>query len=76
MLSPNDDKHKVNSVIEIEDLHDGKFDVKIVNDGEFIDFFVNDQCVLTAHTAMTGTSYSACLYASGEAVFTDVAFIK
>ena len=76
VLSPNDDKHKINSVIEIQDLHGGKFDVKIVCDGEFIEFFVNDEYALTAHTAMTGSSYSAGLYAVGEAVFTNVTIHK
>lgn len=76
VLSPNDDKHKINSVIEIQDLHDGKFDVKIVCDGEFIEFFVNNEYALTAHTAMTGSSYSAGLYAVGEAVFTNVTIHK
>ena len=76
VLSPNDDKHKINSVIEIQDLHSGKFDVKIVCDGEFIEFFVNDEYALTAHTAMTGSSYSAGLYAVGEAVFTNVTIHK
>lgn len=76
VLSPNDEKHTVNAAILIQDLHDGQFDVKIVCDGEFIEFFVNDEYALTAHTAMTGTSYSAGLYAVGEAVFTNVTIHK
>lgn len=76
VLSPDDEKHTCNASVEIQDLHDGKFDVKIVCDGEFVEFFVNDEYALTAHTAMTGNSYSAGLYADGEAVFTDVTIHK
>lgn len=76
VLSPDDKKHSCNAAIEIQNLHDGKFDVKIVCDGGFIEFFVNDEYALTAHTAMTGSSYAAGLYADSEAVFTDVTIHK
>ena len=71
VLSPDDPSHKVNSVIALPDDTD-VFDVKIVNDGEFVEFFVNDTCALTAHTAMTGTTHTAYLYSDSAATFSDV----
>lgn len=71
VLSPDDPSHKVNSTIELPAQTD-VFDVQIVNDGEFIEFFVNGECALTAHTAMAGDSHTAYLYSDGQAVFSDV----
>lgn len=76
ILSPGDPKHAVNSVIEIQDLHNGVFDVKLVCDGPFVEFFVNDEYALTAHTSMTDAPYGAYLYASGNASFRNVAIHK
>lgn len=75
VLSPDDPSHKVNSVIALPDDTD-VFDVKIVNDGEFVEFFVNDTCALTAHTAMTGTTHTAYLYSDSAATFSDVNIAK
>ena len=71
VLSPDDASHKVNSTICLPS-DTGVFDVKIVCDGEFIEFFVNDTCALTAHTAMTGESHTLYLSSDGEAEFSCV----
>lgn len=76
VLSPDDDSHTCNSSLEIRDLHEGKFDVKIVCDGEFIEFFVNDEYALTAHTAMNDGEYTAGLYSDASAIFTNVTIHK
>ena len=75
VLSPDDASHTVNSVIDLPAEGD-VFDVKIVNDGEFVEFFVNDTCALTAHTAMTGPMHTAYLYSDGAAAFSDVRISK
>ena len=75
VLSPDDPSHKVNSTICLP-YDPGVFDVKIVCDGEFIEFFVNDTCALTAHTAMTGQSHTLSLLCDGEAEFSDVSVSK
>ncbi len=75
VLSPDDPSHKVNSAIELPAEGD-TFEFKIVNDGEFIEFFVNDTCALTAHTAMTGDSHTAYLYSDGAAEFSEVNISK
>lgn len=74
ILSPNDNSHKVNSVIEI-----GNTDVcnvKIVIDGNVMEFFVNDQYALTAITAMDGGVYDGCLFSDGNAKFSNVKINK
>ena len=71
VLSPDDAAHKVNSTIELP-AELGVFEVKIVCDGEFIEFFVNDSCALTAHTAMTGSSHTLYLSSEGSAKFSRV----
>lgn len=71
VLSPDDASHKVNGTICLPS-DTGVFDVKIVCDGEFIEFFVNDTCALTAHTAMAGKSHTLCLNSDGEAEFSCV----
>ena len=75
VLSPDDPSHKVNSTICLPS-DTGVFDVKIVCDGELIEFFVNDTCALTAHTAMTGQSHTLSLLCDGEAEFSDVSVSK
>ena len=75
VLSPDDPSHKVNSTIYLPS-DTGVFDVKIVCDGELIEFFVNDTCALTAHTAMTGMSHTLSLFCEGEAEFSDVSVSK
>ncbi len=75
VLSPDDKSHKVNSVIEISP-DCSHFNIEIVSDGEFCEFFVNGEYALTAHTAMTGSSHSAYLYSDGEAEFTNVKINK
>lgn len=74
VLSPDDPNHQVNSTLEIGDITEAS--VKIVIDGGFIEFFVNDEYALTAHTAMTDASYNAYLYASSGAVFCNVNISK
>ncbi len=74
ILSPNDNSHKVNSVIEI-----GNTDlcnVKIVIDGNVMEFFVNDQYALTAITAMDGGVYDGSLFSDGDAKFSNVKINK
>lgn len=75
VLSPDDPNHKTNSTIEINAASD-VFDFKIVCDGEFVEFFVNDQYALTAHTAMDGASYRAGLISDGNATFSGVSINK
>lgn len=75
VLSPDDPSHKVNSTIALSSDTD-IFEIKIVCDGEFIEFFVNDDTALTAHTAMTGTSHTAYLYSDGNATFSDIKISK
>ena len=75
VLSPDDPSHKVNSTICLPS-DTGVFDVKIVSDGEFIEFFVNDTCALTAHTAMTGMSHTLSLFCDKEAEFSNVSVSK
>ena len=70
VLSPGDPKHPVNSVLEIGDLT--KATVKLVTDGGFVEFFVNDEYALTAHTAMEDAPYDAYLCSSSDALFRDV----
>lgn len=74
--SPNDKSHKLNSYIEIQDTRNGIFDVQIIVDGDIIEFFVNNEYALTAHTAMVGTSYDAYLYSSASAEFKNVKINK
>lgn len=62
--SPNDLYHTLNSKIEIP--RSSKYTIKIINDGPFIEFFVNDQYSLTAHTAMNIDSYSIGFYADNK----------
>lgn len=76
VLSPNDPNHKINSTIEIKDTRCGVFDVKLVIDGGIMEFFVNDEYALTAHTAMTAGDYGAFLYSSDNAAYTSVAINK
>ncbi|MEG2015464.1 MAG: hypothetical protein RR086_06990, partial [Clostridia bacterium] len=76
VLSPNDNNHKVNSSIVIGSSEQTKFQVKIVNDGEFVEFFVNDSYALTAHTAMSSGNYEAYLYSDKSAIFTDFTINK
>ncbi len=71
VLSPDDPRHPVNSIIELPE-GSGVYDVQIVLDGEFVEFFVNGTCALTAHTAMKNETFEVFLYADGKAVFTDV----
>lgn len=75
VLSPNDPKHKVNSYIKLHSEAE-VYDIQIVNDGEFIEFFVNGENALTAHTAMTGTVHVLSLFADGNAAFHDVKINK
>ncbi len=75
VLSPNDPKHKVNSTIELPQGTD-IYDIQITIDGEFVEFFVNGECALTAHTAMNNAPYSAYLYADGQASFMDISINK
>lgn len=75
VLSPDDSSHKVNSVLEIAADCD-LFDIEIVSDGEFTEFFVNGEYALTAHTAMRGNSHSAYLYSDGGAEFSNVRINK
>ncbi len=75
VLSPNDPKHKVNSSILLPEGTD-IYDVQISIDGEFVEFFVNGECALTAHTAMKNEAFEACLYADGKAEFSDVRINK
>lgn len=75
VLSPDDDKHTVNSVIEIKS-DKTVFDVKLVCDGGFIEFFVNDEYALTARTAMDGSPYQAYMYSQGGADFSEVKINK
>ncbi len=74
VLSPFDESHRVNSALEIGDADE--FDVKIVIDGAFVEFFIGDEYALTAHTAMTGPSYEAYLYADKAAAFENVKINK
>lgn len=75
VLSPNDPKHKINSYIKLHNEAD-VYDIKIVNDGEFVEFFVDDENALTAHTSMTGTAHVLSLFADGNAIFRDVKINK
>ncbi len=75
VTSPDDTKHKLNSRIEIKSEGD-VFDVKLVADGGFLEFFVNDEYALTAHTAMDSGAYSAYLYSDKSAAFSDVRINK
>lgn len=75
VLSPNDPKHKVNSYIKLHGEAD-TYDIQIVNDGEFVEFFVNGENALTAHTAMTGSVHTFSLFADGNATFRDVKINK
>lgn len=74
VASPDDDKHKLNSRLEIPD--SDVFDVKITVDNGIVEFFVNGDSALTAHTAMTNAPYSASLFSDGNAAFKDVAINK
>lgn len=75
VLSPDDDRHRNNSSIEIK--ADGDvFDFKIVCDGGFTEFFVNDTYALTAHTAMSASPFAASLISDGAAAFSDVRINK
>lgn len=75
VLSPDDPSHKVNSVIEISPECDS-FEIEIVSDGEFTEFFVNGEYALTAHTAMAGGPHCAYLYSDGGARFSNVKINK
>lgn len=74
ILSPQDISHTVNSTLEITG--ESVFDVKIVTDGDIIEFFINDEYALTGHTNMTGTGYTAHLYADNTASFKNVSINK
>lgn len=73
--SPLDNSHKVNSVIQIDNIDVAN--VKIVIDGSIMEFFVNDQHALTAITAMDGGVYDAHLFSQGgSAEFSNVKINK
>lgn len=75
VLSPDDPSHTVNSALQISAAEE-EFEVQIVCDGEFVEFFVNGEYALTAHTAMDGNSHQAYLYSAGEGQFKDVVISK
>ena len=64
--SPNDAKHKINSFLKINpDITN--FNIKIVHDGPFIEFFVNDKFALTANTSMKeNIRYNLNIYSLGD----------
>jgi hypothetical protein len=74
ILSPQDESHTVNSTLEITG--GPVFDVKIVTDGDIIEFFVNDEYALTGHTAMAGIGHRSYLYSDGTASFREVSVNK
>jgi len=74
ILSPQDTSHKENSSIEITG--GSVFEVKIVSDGQIVEFSVNDSYALTGITAMNGVGYTAFLYSDGAASFEKVTISK
>ncbi len=74
VTSPNDPLHKINSILEIPNY--SIYNIKMVIDNGIIEFYVNDEKTLTAHTAMTNASYDAYLYANGSAIYKDVKINK
>lgn len=71
--SPDDDKHKLNSCIKVENAR--HYEVKFTVDNGIVEFFVNDNYALTAHTAMGNGTYSLGLYGNG-ATFGNVNVYK
>lgn len=65
ITSPNDSKHKINSKIEISNKE--SYDVYFLNDGEFIEAFVDDEYALTAHTSMKNSKYDAYIKSNNPA---------
>lgn len=76
VTSPNDQNHQENSRILIGNDTQNDYEVKIVNDGQFVEFFVNDSHALTAHTAMTSSLNEGHLFADKEARFSNVSVNK
>ena len=75
VTSPNDPRHKVNSYNEIP--AKDSYELRIVNDGEFIETFVDDEYALTAHTSMKDEEYDAYVGSSnGKASFSDIQIDK
>lgn len=75
VTSPNDKTYKVNSYIEIGNVD--KIDVKIVIDGNIMEFFVNDNYALTAITSIDSSqTYDGYLYSEGSVDFTNVSINK
>ncbi len=70
--SPNDQKHKINSFLEI-DKKINTFKIKIVHDGSFFEFFINDEYALTANTAMkSDQKYDLSLFSSNELIIDNL----
>lgn len=74
--SPNDSKHKLNSKNKIQNNYNNKFNITIVNDGEFIEFFVNNEFALTAHTSMKNDFYEGYLYSDSEVSYSNISINK
>lgn len=72
--SPDDPKHKINSRIAVS--NDGVYDVMFTIDNGIIEFFVNDNYALTAHTAMTNGAFSFGLYSVGKSTFEQISVSK
>ena len=75
--SPDEAKHKINSKIEIYNpSKDGKYSIKIVIDGRFIEFFANEDNALTASTAMNDNPHTAYLLSDSTAKFSNIKIKK
>lgn len=72
--SPDDAKHKINSRIAVS--NDGVYDVMFTVDNGIIEFFVNDNYALTAHTAMSDGAFSLGLYSVGKSTFEQISVSK
>lgn len=71
--SPDAAKHQINSKIEIYNpSRDGKYSVKIVIDGRFIEFFANEDNALTASTAMDSSVHNSYVYSDSTAIFSNI----
>lgn len=72
--SPDDAKHKINSRIAVS--NDGVYDIMFTVDNGIVEFFVNDNYALTAHTAMSDGAFSLGLYSVGKATFEQISVSK
>jgi len=71
--TPGDNNHPLNCELEVyQPSEDGKYDVRIVNDGNIFEFFVNEDNALTACTKLAKDCYDLAVEAGQTTSLTNV----